>query len=259
MKHLTIVGSGTGVNYPVAAGALKAVEEIFGTPHKLISTSGSGIPFSLRASGKNHDQILKIMKGNIPKELIRWRFPIFYPGFFSLVNLEKILEKECARTFAKTNIEMTVTATDSDSGELKLFSSALTPNVSVAKAVRASASMPIIFSPLKLNGRRFVDGGLIDNLHIPDPTENDEVIAIRVISKPAKFKPWRWWPSFVMNMFGMLLDRAERVHIPSGKWDRIRVINIQSTMSSIDFFDATEDTIQRLYELGYNTARRAIL
>ncbi len=258
MSRLTVVGSGTGVNYPVAAGALKALEEIKGLPDRFISSSGSGIAFSLRASGRGHDEILGILRSNVPSKLIKWRVP-FTPGLFSLVNLEKVLSRNCARSFAKLDSELVVTTTDSDSGELVLFSPGLTPTVSVASAVRASASMPIVFSPKVINGRRLVDGGLIDNLHIPEPTPDDEVIAIRVISKRESFRKWRWWPSFLMNMVGMLLDRGERVHIPSGKWDRVRVINIQSSVSSIDFFSATEDTIQRLYDLGYNSVKRSFI
>lgn len=63
---------------------------------------------------------------------------------------------------------LTVSAVSFPTGELQIFNSELTPDVEIALACRASASIPILLSPveIEINGvkQRFVDGGLYDNL-----------------------------------------------------------------------------------------------
>lgn len=63
---------------------------------------------------------------------------------------------------------LTVSAVKFPTGELQIFNSELTPDVEIARACRASSSIPIVLSPveIEINGvkQRFVDGGLYDNL-----------------------------------------------------------------------------------------------
>ena len=66
--------------------------------------------------------------------------------------------------------QLVVTAVGFPSGNLQLFNSTKTPKVEIALACRASASLPILLEPVKINisgtTSLFVDGGLYDN--IPD-------------------------------------------------------------------------------------------
>jgi NTE family protein len=64
-------------------------------------------------------------------------------------------------TFADARIPLYVTATDFYNGEQVVLSAG-----SVAEAVRASISIPIIFPPHKLDGRYLVDGYLSDPLPV---------------------------------------------------------------------------------------------
>lgn len=54
-----------------------------------------------------------------------------------------------------------VVATDLATSDVKVWSADLTPDDSVARAVRASASIPLFFQPVD---GRYVDGGIISNL-----------------------------------------------------------------------------------------------
>jgi len=62
--------------------------------------------------------------------------------------------------------DLVVTATQQDTGELTIFSSFDTPDpdVEVALACRASASIPLVFEPVEINGKKYVDGGYLDNI-----------------------------------------------------------------------------------------------
>jgi NTE family protein len=75
-----------------------------------------------------------------------------------------ILNKNFPDVFKK----LTITAVTFPTGELQVFNSDLTPDVEIALACRASASIPVVLKPveIEIDGemRTFVDGGLFDNL-----------------------------------------------------------------------------------------------
>ena len=60
--------------------------------------------------------------------------------------------------------DLVITATNRGTGELTIFDARKTPDVEIALACRASASIPIVFEPVKINGVEYVDGGYRDNL-----------------------------------------------------------------------------------------------
>ena len=79
----------------------------------------------------------------------------------------KILFKDLAllRVMAPDTFkDLVVTATRRDTGDLTIFDSRNTPDVEIALACRASASIPIVFEPVTINGNQYVDGGYRDNL-----------------------------------------------------------------------------------------------
>ncbi len=60
--------------------------------------------------------------------------------------------------------DLVITATNRATGELTIFDARKTPDVEIALACRASASIPIVFEPVTINGVEYVDGGYRDNL-----------------------------------------------------------------------------------------------
>ena len=67
------------------------------------------------------------------------------------------------RLFEITNIDLKITATCLDTKSLVVFDHANTPNISVVDAIKASSCIPFIFMPNIINGKRYIDGGLINN------------------------------------------------------------------------------------------------
>ena len=70
--------------------------------------------------------------------------------------------------FPETFKQLTVTAVRFPDGTLQVFDDKNTPDVEIALACRASASIPVLLEPveIEINGRKqsFMDGGLYDNL-----------------------------------------------------------------------------------------------
>lgn len=59
--------------------------------------------------------------------------------------------------------DLVITATQQETSELTIFNSFDTPNIEIALACRASASIPIVFEPVEIDGKKYVDGGYRDN------------------------------------------------------------------------------------------------
>ena len=77
-------------------------------------------------------------------------------GFIGGAKINGFLEKGLGhKTFAKLKIPLRIAATEIVSGQPYVFSSG-----DVARAVRASSSVPLVFKPLIQKGKIFVDGGL---------------------------------------------------------------------------------------------------
>jgi NTE family protein len=82
-----------------------------------------------------------------------------------------------------SNIALKIIATDIDTGKKKVFHTG-----KISEAVRASISIPGIFEPCEINGKRFVDGGLTENIPV-SVLKNKNIIAVsalRDISRSTK-------------------------------------------------------------------------
>jgi len=60
--------------------------------------------------------------------------------------------------------DLIITATNKGTGELTIFNAKEKPDVEIALACRASASIPLVFEPVDINGTKYVDGGYRDNI-----------------------------------------------------------------------------------------------
>jgi NTE family protein len=69
------------------------------------------------------------------------------------------LRSEVQRSGATFDGRLRVVAVDKASGRRVVFGSPGAPRASVAEAVEASCSIPWVFAPVEIGGRRYVDGG----------------------------------------------------------------------------------------------------
>ena len=76
-----------------------------------------------------------------------------------------------AKNFEDLNIPLVVVATDLDHGESVEFREG-----PIVEAVTASCSIPVIFSPVVINGIHYVDGGLFRNFPVSTkPFDSPEI------------------------------------------------------------------------------------
>jgi predicted acylesterase/phospholipase RssA len=92
-------------------------------------------------------------------------------GLYSGSGIEAYLEKvlgEPGRTddFSELACELYLTATDLDTCERVVFGVDRHEGVPISTAVRASGALPMVYAPVKVNGRELIDGGIVSTTNL---------------------------------------------------------------------------------------------
>lgn len=189
---LGICLAGGGVKGAAHIGAIKALEEKNIKFDYISGNSSGSIVAALYASGFTTDEIYKIFKKycrkikyidlkNILKCIIGIIFTgrIIIDGLNSGKQIEKLINKECAKKGIKNindiKMPLAIPSVDMYTGEVYCFTSKGTRNsfsdetifiddINIGKAVRASCSYPVVFSPCKYKNTKLIDGGIRENV-----------------------------------------------------------------------------------------------
>ena len=148
-----LVLSGGGARGFAHAGALKALEEMGIKPDILAGVSAGSVAAVMYAAGISPEKMLELFLHARFSDFCELGIP--KDGFFSLDRFRAFLRKN----IPYLPIPVTVGATDLDNGKKLAFTSGRLDEV-----VAASCSIPIVFKPIKIDGTRCVDGGVLHNL-----------------------------------------------------------------------------------------------
>ena len=154
--RLGLALSGGGAKGLAYVGVFKFLEERGIRPDVIVGTSAGAIAAVLWADGHTSDEIREMFAGREFSEFARVQVPT--TGLFDSRGVSEFLKRNLrAKTFEELRIPTIVMATDLDNGCGHRFSSG-----PIVEAVRASCSIPIIFSPVVIDGVHYVDGGLFN-------------------------------------------------------------------------------------------------
>ena len=180
-----------------------------GIPIDLVAgTSVGSLIGGAYAAGLTPDQIEQIALH------IRWsdlgRFAISKLGFYNSERTEEFIRaKFPVTTFDKMRLPFGAVATDIQSGKPVVFTEGELP-----LAIRASCALPVYYTPVLVNGRMMVDGGLVG--HIPASVVRtmgaDIVIAVDVNSQHEPIAP----PTHILGIMAQsmaVMGRSSVSHI----------------------------------------------
>lgn len=156
-------------------------------------------------------------------------------------------------------------ATNCETGKTEFFDK--NGDVDIYEAVKASASLPIISKPIKLNGVEYFDGGCSKKVPYQWATENgyDKVVVVRTRHKDYRKdlsgsgmnklikKKYAKYPEFIKSLeasnsvYNNDCDEMERLH-NEGK---IFVISPSEPLN-VGRFEGNPDVLAGLYDLGYS-------
>jgi len=230
--------SGGGVRGIAHLGILKALEEAGIKPVMLTGTSAGSIVGAFYAAGYPPDSILNIISKTKLFKILRPSF-----NWKGLLTLEKTYA--FFKSFLPTNsfetlkIPLYVCATNVKNGKTAFFSSGelITP-------VIASSAIPVLFTPVEIDGEYYIDGGVVNNLPVePLVGHCDKIIGLHCNPVDENFE--------VENMKN-LLERTFLLTISRNIESRKLDCDVFLEPYELRKFGALEfSRIQEIYDLGY--------
>ncbi len=161
-------------------GVIKALESQGIVPDIIVGTSAGSVVGALYASGYRAFDLQRLGMQLDDSMLTDWSRPD--RGFIKGEALQNFVNQAVQnRPLEKLTKSFATVATDLQTGESVVFRSGNT-----GTAVRASSSVPGVFQPVSINGRDYVDGGLVSPVPVRAARAMgaDVVIAVYISSDP---------------------------------------------------------------------------
>ena len=241
-KKVGIALGGGGTRGFAHLGVLKALEEKGIKIDVVSGTSAGAIVGSLIASGKTSDEAYRLMKKNKLTDFAKIKMPV--NGFMSLERMgEKLREMLSSLNFSDLKLPFYTSVTNILTGKLEYISDG-----NVVKAVQASSSIPIIFSPVEINGQLYVDGGLLDNVPVkPLVDKCDIIIAVEIM------------PLEKVEKVEKITDIAERIFhisVKSLNEEKLKICDYAIRIRDLEGFNILDSShADEIYKIGYNYAK----
>jgi NTE family protein len=161
-----LVLSGGGIRGIAHLGVLQALSEAGIKFNRISGTSAGSIVGALFAQGIEPAEILKVF---MKTHLYKYIRPAFRAK--GLMSLDKIrtllLEYIPHNSFEGLKIPMIITATNFNECKVKYFSSG-----ELINPILASSAIPVFFKPIEIEGKIYIDGGILNNFPI-EPLRSD--------------------------------------------------------------------------------------
>jgi NTE family protein len=240
-----LVLSGGGARGFAHLGVIKALNEAGIYPDVVSGTSAGALVGVLYADGYTPDEILHLMNGGSRLDFMRPALP--REGLLQINAVMKILRSALrAKNFEELKIPLFVSATDLNNGKAVYFSKG-----DIFDPVIASASIPVLFQPVKIDDISYVDGGVLDNLPVR-PIEDRCRILIGSFVNPVGY----------MEKISGLINIAERTFMLSMSkeiYEKSKKFNLfiaPPELRNYKILDP-EKSIE-LFNIGYNATKEKL-
>ncbi len=150
------------------AGFMKALEENGLAPQKLTGASAGAIVAAASASGLRakdiQELVLRVKLGDF------WD-PAVGLGFVRGKKFEKLLEENVGRDFSVAKKPLDIATFNIRKRETEIFTAG-----ALARVVRASSAVPLMFHPVNIAGRLYWDGGITDKMALKNVGPQETVL-----------------------------------------------------------------------------------
>lgn len=149
--------SGGGARGIIHVGVLKALDEVGIAPACIAGTSMGAIVGGFYAGGLTPDEMLRHFRKQNWIKMFGLRASL--SAFLEMKYLRSMLEERLPHSFEALAIPFFCGVTNLDTRSFEALSSG-----DLHLAITASASIPILFPPVTIDGHKYVDGGVTNNI-----------------------------------------------------------------------------------------------
>jgi len=240
--------SGGGIKGVAHIGTLKAITEQGIKIDYITGTSAGAIVAALYAAGNSWEVILDFFTKTSIFSLNR--FALRKPGFIDTIKFENDLKLYFPDdSFEKLNIPLTITATEIESGNPKVFNSG-----QLICPILASSAFPGVFTPIEINGVFYFDGGVIDDF----PVEYLTATCDYIIGSYAN--PLSEMSVDSLKYSYQVLNRAYEInlhHHVYNKFNNCDIFICAQELSQYGTFSMR--SAEKIFEIGYKEAKKELL
>jgi NTE family protein len=243
--NIGLVLSGGGTRGFAHIGAIKALREAGIYPDVISGVSAGAIAGALIADGHSPDDIMKMFKETKTYKYIEFIIP--KNGLLRMTGLAKILKQNLrAKTFEELSIPFFVNATDLTNGRPEYFYKGELMN-----RVLASSTVPVLFQPVKMENKTYVDGGVMNNFPT-EPIEKKCNLLIGVYVNPLGY----------VEDFTSMMSIAERSFhlcfstLLGNKSNKCDIYIEPPELKDYRLLDVAK--IKDIYQLGYKETKKVL-
>lgn len=238
--------SGGGARGFAHAGALKALEEAGIKIDVIAGVSAGAVVAVLYAAGVRPEDMIHIFEHTGFTHLVSFKL-----GGGGLFDIDKFMQKVMKaiaphKNLEDLNIPVYISATNiEDAVTVSFHDGPISPRV------RASCSIPIIFKPVRIDGKYYVDGGVLQNLPARVIRDKcDTLIGINV----SPLKPYKKGDSVIdvaVRTYNLMAKSNQRLDM-----DVCDIVMETREISEYQVFNLKE--INQVFKSGYMNMRRAL-
>lgn len=245
MKKIGIALSGGGSRGIMHIGILKAIDEAGIKLSLVTGTSAGAIVGAFYCSGYSPDRIMDIIRDT---KLFKYVRPaISVSGLLKLETVVSVFERYLKNnSFELLKIPLVVSTTNIRTGKNELLSQG-----ELIISVMASCAVPVIFEPVRLNGERYIDGGLLNNLPIEPLIGSCDIVIgsnCNAISE-----------NYQVGNMRSLMERSMLMAISGNtaiKKDRCDIYMEPDGLKNYGGFDFSKS--EEIFQIGYNYGKTMI-
>lgn len=262
--------SGGGIRGIAHAGVLKALEENNICIDYIGGTSSGSIIATLYAMGYSPYYIYILFK-KYAKDLINQNAistitsigsfvtskKAHFAGFYTGEEIEKgfneVALRKGIKNISEIKMPIVIPTVDVEDSQEYIFTNKLPEDienkekyitdVSIGKAIRASSSFPVVFSPCEINKHNFLDGGILDNVPAMEVRKQgaDKVISVNFKADDINKK------SSVMDIIMRSIDIMGNKVSEENLQDSDMILTIQTDKTGLLEIEKLDDC----YKYGY--------
>ncbi len=261
-----LVLGGGGTRGAVQVGMLQVLAEHGFVPDRVYGSSVgavNGVAFAADPTPEGVARMTRIWQG-LSRDAIYpqgrlhgpWRYLQQRDSVYDNTGLRAVIEEgfACER-LEDAAVPVEVVATSLTDGRERWFT-----HGSAIEAVLASTAMPAIYPPVEIDGERFIDGGVVDNVPIRRAIEAGASRIVVLLCAPPTFtpaQPKRPAEAILNALLIAIHSRFPRdmAEIPAGV-EVILCVGPESTTRDFDDFSTTEQFITQGREEASEVVRR---